>query len=49
MATLERSIKGSSLLDFSRGMDLLNQQRLNKGTAFKKSRIPTAGVRATNF
>lgn len=34
MATQERSIKESSLSDFPRGMDLLNRQGLNKGTAF---------------
>jgi malate dehydrogenase (oxaloacetate-decarboxylating) len=34
MATQERSMKGSSVTDFPRGMDLLNREGLNKGTAF---------------
>ena len=34
MATQERSVKGSGSSEFPLGMDLLNHQGLNKGTAF---------------
>src|ERR1700719_1005544 len=34
MATQQRSMKGSDFPDVPRGMDLLNRQLLNKGTAF---------------
>ena len=44
MATQERSIKGSGPLDFRRGMDLLNQQGLNKGTAFTEEERSKLGL-----
>src|ERR1700686_4901988 len=44
MATQERSIKGSGPLDFRRGMDLLNQQGLNKGTAFTEEERSELGL-----
>ena len=34
MATQQKSIRGSDLRDFPRGMELLNRQGLNKGTGF---------------
>ncbi len=44
MATQERSVKGSSLPDFPRGMDLLNRQGLNKGTAFTEEERNKLGL-----
>src|SRR5882762_254401 len=44
MATQERSIKGSGPLDFRHGMDLLNQQGLNKGTAFTEEERSKLGL-----
>ena len=44
MATQERSIRGSSLPDFPRGMDLLNRQGLNKGTAFNEEERDKLGL-----
>ena len=44
MAKQKRSIKGSSLPDFPRGMDLLNRQGLNKGTAFTEEERTSLGL-----
>lgn len=44
MATQQRSIKGSGLPEFPRGMDLLNQQGLNKGTAFGEEERSALGL-----
>jgi malate dehydrogenase (oxaloacetate-decarboxylating) len=44
MATQQRSIKGSGLPEFPRGMDLLNQQGLNKGTAFSEEERSALGL-----
>ena len=44
MATQQRSIKGSGLPEFPRGMDLLNQQGLNKGTAFIEEERSALGL-----
>jgi malate dehydrogenase (oxaloacetate-decarboxylating) len=45
MATQGRSIKGAGLADFPRGMDLLNRQGLNKGTAFTEEERSKLGLR----
>ena len=44
MATQQRSMKGSGLPDFPRGMDLLNRQGLNKGTAFTEAERSKLGL-----
>jgi malate dehydrogenase (oxaloacetate-decarboxylating) len=44
MATRQQSIKGSGLPDFPRGMDLLNRQGLNKGTAFTEEERSKLGL-----
>jgi malate dehydrogenase (oxaloacetate-decarboxylating) len=44
MATQQRSIKGSGLQDLPRGMDLLNCQGLNKGTAFTEEERSKLGL-----
>jgi len=44
MATQGRSIKGSALAEFPRGMDLLNHQELNKGTAFTEEERSALGL-----
>src|SRR3977135_3356900 len=44
MATQQQSIKGSGLPDFPRGMDLLNRQGLNKGTAFTEEERSKLGL-----
>jgi malate dehydrogenase (oxaloacetate-decarboxylating) len=44
MATQEQPIKGSSVPEFPRGMDLLNRQGLNKGTAFTEEERSKLGL-----
>src|SRR6201988_227801 len=44
MATQERSVKGSGSSEFPRGMDLLNHQGLNKGTAFAEEERKQLGL-----
>jgi malate dehydrogenase (oxaloacetate-decarboxylating) len=44
MATQQRSIKGAGLPDLPRGMDLLNRQGLNKGTAFTEEERSKLGL-----
>ena len=44
MATQQRSIKGTGLPDLPRGMDLLNRQGLNKGTAFTEEERSKLGL-----
>jgi malate dehydrogenase (oxaloacetate-decarboxylating) len=44
MATQQRSIKESGLRDLPRGMDLLNRQELNKGTAFTEEERSKLGL-----
>jgi malate dehydrogenase (oxaloacetate-decarboxylating) len=44
MATQQRSIKGPGLAEFPRGMDLLNRQGLNKGTAFTEEERSALGL-----
>jgi len=44
MATQQRSIKGAGLPDLPRGMDLLNRQGLNKGTAFSEEERSKLGL-----
>ena len=44
MATRQQSIKGSDSPDFPRGMDLLNRQGLNKGTAFTEEERSKLGL-----
>jgi malate dehydrogenase (oxaloacetate-decarboxylating) len=44
MATQERSVKGSGSSEFPLGMDLLNHQGLNKGTAFTEEERSALGL-----
>src|SRR6266478_280656 len=44
MATQEQPIKGSSVPELPRGMDLLNRQGLNKGTAFTEEERSKLGL-----
>jgi len=44
MATQEQPIKGSGAPEFPRGMDLLNRQGLNKGTAFTEEERSKLGL-----
>src|SRR3984893_6611750 len=44
MATRQQWIKGLGLADFPRGMDLLNRQGLNKGTAFTEEERSKLGL-----
>jgi malate dehydrogenase (oxaloacetate-decarboxylating) len=44
MATQQQPIEGSSLPDFPGGMDLLNRQGLNKGTAFTEEERSKLGL-----
>ena len=44
MATQEQPIKGPSVPEFPRGMDLLNRQGLNKGTAFTEEERSKLGL-----
>lgn len=44
MATQERSIKAAGSSEFPRGMDLLNHQGLNKGTAFTEEERSALGL-----
>jgi len=44
MATQRLSINGSELHDVPRGMDLLNRQGLNKGTAFTEEERAHLGL-----
>jgi malate dehydrogenase (oxaloacetate-decarboxylating) len=44
MATQEQPIKGSGVPEFPRGMDLLNRQGLNKGTAFTEEERSKLGL-----